>query len=166
MAFVTVSPDQSMKAIVSLAGATMEQAVYRDGGLDVEGVSQADLENALATYMSDLETYLLEPARVIRYDVISYQANQYIEQYYPSFRRELFLALSEEARNTGLTNRLAYINQLLTWIKTVVALVISAQTALASETTISGIRNYSVDFSVFDATNPNITVQAALAIPD
>ena len=166
MAFVEVSPEQNLSSIVAIAGGSMSSALYRDGGIQVDGVSQEDLEAALATYMSNLEAYLLQPARESKNNTISQQANFYIEGYYPSFRRELFIALAEEARNTGLTNRLNYINQLLTWVKTVVALVISAETALESETTLDDIQNYSVDFSVFDATNPNITVKGALAIED
>ncbi len=166
MAFVEVSPEQNLYSIVAIAGGSMSSTLYRDGGIQVDGVSQEDLEAALAAYMSNLEAYLLQPAREHKNNTISQQANSYIEEYYPSFRRELFIALAEEARNTGLTNRLNYINQLLTWVKTVVGLVISAETTLESETTLDDIENYSVDFSVFDATNPNITVKGALAIED
>ena len=106
MAFVEVSPEQNLSSIVAIAGGSMSSTLYRDGGIQVDGVSQEDLEAALATYMSNLEAYLLQPARENKNNTISQQANSYIEEYYPSFRRELFIALAEEARNTGLTNRL------------------------------------------------------------
>ena len=118
------------------------------------------------TYENDLDQYLIEPARQRQNNRISLEANGYIESSYPSFRRELFIALAEEARNSGLTNRVAYINQLLTWVKTVVAETISVEAAIESETDIDVIKGYSVDFTQFDATNPNITIKGALAIED
>ena len=113
-----------------------------------------------------MDQYLIEPARQRQNNKISLEANGYIELSYPSFRRELFIALAEEARNSGLTNRVAYINQLLTWVKTVVAETISVEAAIDSETDIDVIKGYSVDFTQFDATNPNITIKGALAIED
>lgn len=166
MAFVEVSPEHMMKSIVTLAGGTMEATVYRNGGLQVDDVSQEALDAALATYMGDLNTYLLQPLRESKVERISHQAHTYIDQKYPSFRRELFIALAEEARNSSMTNRVLYINQLLTWIKNVVAVTITADVALETEADVDIINNYSVDFSVFDATDPEVTVRAALEIID
>ncbi len=166
MASLEISPEKRLSAIIKIAGGDTETSVYRNGTLYVEGVSQEDLDAALVTYENDLEQYLIEPARQRQNNRISLEANGYIESSYPSFRRELFIALAEEARNSGLTNRVAYINQLLTWVKTVVAETISVETAIDSETDIDVIKGYSVDFTQFDATNPNITIKGALAIED
>lgn len=65
-----------------------------------------------------------------------------------------------------MTNRVLYINQLLTWIKTVVAVTIAADIALETEADVDIINNYSIDFSAFDATDPEVTVRAALEIMD
>ena len=168
MASIEISPENNMPTIVGLAGGSleMENYWYEDGSLYVQDVTQEALDAALVTYNSDLESHLLQPLRIVIIEDISLLANQYIEQYYPSFRRELFIALAEEARNTGLTNRVAYINQLLTWVKTIVVETIVAGDAIDAETNIETIRNYSVDFTQFDATNPDVTVKAALAIED
>ena len=166
MASIEISPDKPLAKIVELAGGNTDSTVYKEGKLFVDNVSQEDLDAALVTYENDLEQYLIEPARQRQNNKISLEANGYIESSYPSFRRELFIALAEEARNSGLTNRVAYINQLLTWVKTVVAETISVEAAIESETDIDVIKGYSVDFTQFDATNPNITIKGALAIED
>jgi len=168
MASIPVELTYSMPKIVELAGGSLDIDNYSisRGTLHVKDVSQEELEAGLATYMSDLDLYFLQPLRDDRSEAITFLANRYIEQSYPSFRRELFIALAEEARNNGLTARVEYIDQLLAWIKTVVVSVLAAETALESETDAEVISNYTVDFSVFDATNPNVTIRGAMAIDE
>ena len=165
MANVAVSARYDMRKIVELSGGSLdEDNYYYNGQLNVNDVTQEELETGLATYMADLDLYYLQPLRDYRSEKMSRLAHDYIEQSYPSYRRELFIALAEEARNNGLTERAEYIDQLLTWIKTVVASVLTAETALESETDYEAISNYTVDFSVFDATNPNVTIKEAMSI--
>ena len=165
MANVAVSARYDMRKIVELSGGSLdEDNYYYNGQLNVNDVTQEELETGLATYMADLDLYYLQPLRGYRSEKMSRLAHEYIEQSYPSYRRELFIALAEEARNNGLTERAEYIGQLLTWIKTVVASVLTAETALESETDYEAISNYTVDFSVFDATNPNVTIKEAMSI--
>ena len=165
MANVAVSARYDMRKIVELSGGSLdEDNYYYNGQLNVNDVTQEELETGLATYMADLDLYYLQPLRDYRSEKMSRLAHEYIEQSYPSYRRELFIALAEEARNNGLTERAEYIGQLLTWIKRVVASVLTAETALESETDYEAISNYTVDFSVFDATNPNVTIKEAMSI--
>ena len=165
MANVAVSARYDLIKIVELSGGSLdEDNYYYNGQLNVNDVTQEELETGLATYMADLDLYYLQPLRDYRSEKMSRLAHEYIEQSYPSYRRELFIALAEEARNNGLTERAEYIGQLLTWIKTVVASVLTAETALESETDYEAISNYTVDFSVFDATNPNVTIKEAMSI--
>jgi len=169
MASIPVKLTYSMSKIVELAGGSLDidnYSIKKREILHVKDVSQEELEAGLATYISDLDLYFLQPLRENKSEAITFLANQYIEQSYPSFRRELFIALAEEARNNGLTARVEYIDQLLAWIKTVVVSVLAAETALESETDAEVISNYTVDFSVFDATNPNVTIRGAMAIDE
>ena len=72
MAQITISSDHKLNTIVQLAGAESVTGSY--DGIDtlyVEGVTQEALDAALATYMADLDTYLLEPSREIRKVTIS-----------------------------------------------------------------------------------------------
>ena len=167
IATAVVSQDANLVQISQLCGADkFAIGIDKNGNLSVVGVDQETLDAALVEYSSNLDKYEIAPVRATRKDAISRQAHEYIEKSYPSFRRELFIALAEEARNAGLTNRVAYINQLLTWVKTVVAETIAAEAIIDAETDPETIINYSVDFTVFDATNPSVTIKAALAIED
>ena len=167
MAQITISSDHRLDTIVQLSGAESGSGSY--DGIDtlyVESVTQEALDAALVTYMADLDTYLLDPSREIRKVSISKASANFIEEIYPSFRRELFIALAEEARNTGLTNRATYINQMLTWVKTVVAAVLVLEDEIDAATTLEEIRSIDFDSTPFIATDPEITVRNVLAIED
>ena len=167
MAQITISSDHRLDAIVQLSGAASGTSSY--DGIDtlyVGGVTQEALDNALSTYMGDLETHLFGPRRKIRKEKVAKLSAGFIDEIYPSFRRELFIALAEEARNLGLTNRAAYINQMLTWVKTVVAAVLLLEDEMDAATTLEEILSVNFDSTSFVATDPQITVRGALAIGD
>lgn len=167
MAQITISSDHVLNTIVQLSGAESGTGSY--DGIDtlyVEGVTQEALDAALATYMADLDTYLLAPARKARKERISRSSADFIEQRYPSFRRELFIALAEEARNSELDNRVAYINQMLTWVKSIVAAVLAAEDMIDSYTTLEEIQSTNLNTEVFASTDPEITIRGAMAIED
>jgi hypothetical protein len=167
IATAVVSQDANLGQISQLCGDDkFAIGIDKNGNLSVVGVEQEILDAALVEYNSNLDKYEIAPVRAVRKDAISQTAADFISETYPSFRRELFIALAEEARNSGLVNRVAYINQLLTWAKTVVAETIVAGDEIDVETDIQIINDYVVDFTQFDATNPNITIKAALEILD
>ena len=168
MASITISVEHNLGKIVELAGGSSHEDNhrYKQGKFYVNDVTQEDLDSALATYMADLDTYLLEPSREIRKVTISKASANFIDEIYPSFRRELFIALAEEARNSGLTNRAAYIGQMLTWVKTVVSSVLALEDSLDAATTIEEISAINFDSAPFLATDPQITIRGAMAIGD
>ena len=164
MAFIVISPTENIHTIATLAGGTSSR--YADGKLIVDDITQQQLDEALATYNADPELYSLQPAREGRANKISKKAFSYIESVYPSFRRELFIALAEEARNLGLTNRANYINQMLTWVKTVVSSVLALEDQINAASTVEEIRSVDFDPTPFVDADPQITVRNALAIED
>ena len=167
MAQIKIASDHSFDAIIQIAGGDPRASRYNSiDTLYVDGVAQEDLDAALVTYMADLDTYLLAPVRETRKEKISRSSAGFIEQRYPSFRRELFIALAEEARNSGLTNRANYINQMLTWVKTVVGSVLVLEDNIDAASTVAEIRAINFDPSPFVDTDPQITVRNALAIED
>tara|TARA_R100001132_G_scaffold25687_1_gene26239 strand:+ start:763 stop:1269 length:507 start_codon:yes stop_codon:yes gene_type:complete len=168
MGSVTVLPEHNMRKIVELSGGSLDKYnyYYKGGKLHVNDVTQEELNNGLSTYMDNLDLYLLQPLRDGRSEKMSRLANEYVEQFYPSYRRELFIALAEEARNNGLTNRTAYIDQLLTWIKTVVSAALLAEDAIDSCDTAEEIESISINTEVFSATDPEVTIRGAMAIED
>ena len=154
------------RAILELAGASPMSSSSSDGNLVVVGITQEALDDAMTIYNADLETYFWSPAKQVRKDKIAKLSAEFIEGRYPSFRRELFIALAEEARNTGLTNRVAYINQMLTWVKTVVATVLTLEDQVNAASTVEEITSVDFDPTSFVDTDPQITVRNALAIED
>ena len=167
MAQITISSDHRLDTIVQLSGAASGTSSY--DGIDtlyVGGVTQEALDNALSTYMGDLETHLFGPRRKIRKEKVAKLSAGFIDEIYPSFRRELFIALAEEARNLGLTNRATYINQMLTWVKTVVATVLTLEDEIDAASTTEEIRAVDFNSAPFIATDPQVTVRNALAIED
>jgi len=165
---VSVLPEHNMRKIVELSGGSLDKHnyYYKDGKLHVNDVTQEELDAGLTIYMADLDLYFLQPLRDLKSEKMSRLANEYIEQSYPSYRRELFIVLAEEARNNGLTNRVAYIDQLLNWIKTVVSAVLLAEDAIDSCDTAEEIESISINTEVFSATDPEVTIRGAMAIED
>tara|TARA_B100000749_G_scaffold209045_1_gene164020 strand:- start:1110 stop:1616 length:507 start_codon:yes stop_codon:yes gene_type:complete len=167
VASIEVSPENDLSKISELAGVVDKNGFYyEDGSLCVLDISQETLDSAFVAYNDNLEIYLIQPLRQVRKDELARQAHHYIELIYPSYRRELFIALAEEARNLGLTNRSAYIDQMLAWVKTVVSAVLLAEDAVDSYDTVEEIKSTSLNIEVFSATDPEITIRGAMAIED
>ena len=59
-----------------------------------------------------------------------------------------------------------YINQMLTWVKTVVATVLVLEDQINAASTVEEIRSVDFDPTPFVDTDPQITVRNALAIED
>ena len=167
VASIEVSPENDLSKIAELAGVVDKNGFYYDdGSLYVLDISQETLDSAFVAYNDNLENYLLQPLREVKKDELTRQAHEYIELIYPSYRRELFIALAEEARNLGLTNRSAYIDQMLAWVKTVVSAVLLAEDAVDSYDTVEEIQSTSINTEAYTATDPEVTIRGAMAIQD
>ena len=168
IAHIIITENTHIATLVELCGAApLSVGLNRKSWtLSMGGITQEELEAGWAIYNSDLEAHEFSPVRTIRKDKTSQAAADFISETYPSFRRELFIALSEEARNTGLTNRLAYINQLFTWVKTIVAAVMAAEDMVDAAMTIEEINSINLNTEVFASTDPEITVRGAMVIED
>ena len=167
MASIVIDYDNNnLEKIAELAGGNPDNTIYIDEAFHVEGVTQEALDAALVIYNDNFEEHCLIPFRQYKKDEFARQSARFIDERYPTYRRELFLALSQEARGNDLTNRLAYINQLMTWVITVVEATIVAENSLDALTDTASINTAVLDLSSFEATDPEITIQAALAIEE
>ena len=61
---------------------------------------------------------------------------------------------------------MAYIQQLLDWAKTVVQENINIDDSIDAATTVAEIKSINIDLTPFEATDPQVTVKAAMEIPD
>jgi hypothetical protein len=169
VATITLPDNANVSAILFLAGADPFSSTYQGDGIHVSGITQETLDAALATYLSNEEDYLLGPARLGHSKHFAEQVVKEIESRYSTFRRELFLALYVEAIADGLTNRAAYINQLLTWVKQSVAVCIQYELDLDAASTFEEIlvvSDGSGQLAVIMASDPESTIKGALAIED
>lgn len=157
----------NMRSIRTLVGISDIQAYYTDNTtLFVKGASQATLDSAMTAYYADQETYVIQPMRDDTKSMFSEEVYSFISDRYSVQTQQMFQALLTEASITGLTNRMAYIQQLLTWVKTVVSANIASDDSIDAATTPEQILAVTLDLSPFEATNPNVTVKGALAIVD
>ena len=173
MAYIKVSLHDDMPKIAELAGVdindpeVMKKSFYNGKYLliNIEEVKQEDLDAAYETYKSDLNTHL-EDARNHRSERIAERAFAFIQSRYPTHKQQFFQALFTEAIALGLTNRTAYIQQLLDWCKGVVTYTNTLDDELANIVSAQEIDEFSSDFSSFEDTDPQVTVKGALAIED
>ena len=173
MAHIKVSSHDEMLKIAELAGIdvnspeVIEKTIYNGKHffINIKEVKQADLDAAHEAYKSDLNTHL-EDARNLRSERISTKAFDFIQLRYPAHKQQFFQALFTEAIALGLTNRTAYIQQLLDWCKSVVTYTNTLDDELANIVSAQEIDEFSSDFSSFEDTDPQVTVKGALAIED
>ena len=166
---IRIPPPYEISKVLELAGLLelVEDDYLFDGEwLRINGPHQQALDEALALYESNLEEYLYEPTRKKISDGFGETARNFIEARYRSFRRELFQALLTEAVSLGLTNRAAYIRQLLDWVKDIVDYTIYLDVQLNDAETLEEMYAITPDFSTFEETDPEVTAVGALAIND
>ena len=171
MASINISVTENLSEVTRLAGSNMSEdlsqrnSYYSNGVLYVDDVSQEALDTALETYNSvEQIEHRLNNAKSNKKAVISQQAADYIETKYPSFRQQMFQALYSEAKADGLTDRVAYIAQLLDWVKTVTTLAIVSEEAVQQAESEETVNSISVDFTQFDGTDPNVTIKETLSL--
>ena len=166
MASVTITLYDNIDSIKMLSGADPGYCRVAGDQLFLNGVTQSDLDAAYAVYDSDRETHEYVPARQRVLEVISSKANLYASGRYSDARRDALLMLYVQASAEGMTNRLAYIQQLFDWANTIMAHVITCKSELDLLLSSGDIAAYTWDFTAFDLTDPGVTVEGALAIGD
>mgnify|MGYP005993392691 CR=1 FL=1 len=166
MSAVTIQLNDNVLAIIELAGGVPELAVIQSDQLILSGVEQGVLETALATYNADRETYQLEPLRAERERFISERIAQLVESRYPVYRLQMFNAIYTHAIRHGLNNRADYIETLLTWVSSATSVALTAKAALVGAPTVDGIMLVDVNLESLTATDPQVTLEAALGISD
>jgi len=88
------------------------------------------------------------------------------EERYP-LREQVFLfALLNDAQNSGLANRAAYIQRLVDWCKVCNQRLIDAETAIDAATRPSTAEGVTIDYDALEsaAPNPPVTIRGAMAI--
>lgn len=125
-----------------------------------------ELEQVYNDFASNLEENVLEKARKALSEQFSVEAYSYINEKYPVFRQQMLQALYTQAVRNNWDGRAAYIEQLIFWCSSVVALSLQADSELKQATTLNEIYEVEVDYSILDISNPDVTIEEALSIND
>jgi len=165
-ASVPIPENLWMPSIVELTGCDKFDVGIGDGNIYLYTLTQQDLDDAMIIYYGDEETYIFTPCKNARKAIISRQTYAFISETYSPQAQQMFQALLTEASILGLANRIVYIQQLLDWAKTVVQENISVDDSIDAATTVAGINAIGIDLTPFEATDPHVTVKAAMEIPD
>jgi len=163
---IPVPTNLNVKSIMELTGAGPMSVDIANGILGVQGITQEVLDDAMVIYYADEETYYIQPLRDGKKSFFSANVYRFISDRYSVQVQQMFQALLTEASIGGLTNRIAYIQQLLDWVKTIVAANITADDAVDAAVTPEEIEAVTLDLTPFEATDPAITVRGAMEIPD
>jgi hypothetical protein len=163
---IPVPTNLNVKSIMALTGAEPMSVNISNGILEVQGITQEVLDDAMVVYYADEETYYIQPLRDGKKESFSMQVYQFISGRYSVQVQQMFQALLTEASIGGLTNRIAYIQQLLDWVKTIVAANMVADDAVDAAVTPEEIEAVTLDLLPFEVTDPAVTVRGAMEIPD
>ena len=128
--------------------------------------TEEELEQSYNEFILNMEANVLQKARDGLSEQFSVEAYSYINEKYPVFRQQMLQALYTQSVRNGWDGRAAYIEQLIFWCSSVVALSLQADAELKEASTLEEIYEVEVDYSILDISNPDVTIEEALSIND
>jgi hypothetical protein len=146
--------------------ASSQNMVVMDSALYSKDRTADELQALYNNFFVDIETNILQKARAEMSSKFSVKGYSYIEGKYPSYRQQMLQALYTQAVKNGLTSRAAYIERLIDWCSSVVALSLQADAELAECSTEEEMFLVDVDYTAMDYTDPEVTIEQALSIND
>lgn len=108
----------------------------------------------------------LPALKIARKALIAQTIKQIIEANFPPEKQRTLFFLLNDARALGLVNRLAYLQQLWTWMKQGVQLNHNKDDAVDSAVDASEIAAVTLNLSAINASIPDVSIRGALAIVD
>jgi len=128
-------------------------------GLDIEEKTQAEKD---AQDAADFPGVMAAKAGQMSIEVQAYIFARYDENTQMSLG-----FLYKRAVETGKTNRAAHIAPAIDWVlETVLTYFYARKAAICATTNQTGLDAESWDFSTYDASDPEVTIESALAITD
>tara|TARA_Y100000361_G_scaffold148317_1_gene160975 strand:- start:1293 stop:1799 length:507 start_codon:yes stop_codon:yes gene_type:complete len=146
--------------------ASSQDMLIMDSALYAPDKTDDELQAFYNNFFVDIEHNILQKARSEMSSAFSVKAYSYIEEKYPTYRQQMLQALYSQAIKNGLTNRAAYIERLIDWCSSVVALSLQADAELAECSTEEEMFLVDVDYTAMDYTDPEVTIEQALSIND
>ena len=128
--------------------------------------TDAEIQQLYDSFHSDIAGNVLQKIKNELSEKFSVEAYSYIQSKYPTYRQQMLQALYTQSVKDGLANRSAYIESLINWCSSVVALSMQADEQIEAASTEQELYSISVDYSSLDAANPDVTIKEALSIND
>jgi hypothetical protein len=98
--------------------------------------------------------------------VLELASQGYVGNHYDMGAQTSMNALLTEAIAYGLVNRAACIGTVLNWVKNVIGYYNDRRDAVMDAVTLAELEAVTWDFTIYDATDPKVTLKQVLAIPD
>jgi len=89
-----------------------------------------------------------------------------VDQHYPAHRQRLIQLEFHEARALGLTNKLAYLSQMINWVRIGAANLFVVQDTVDAASTEEEINAITIDLSSWIASDPLVSIRTAGGIID
>ena len=126
-----------------------------NGGIVWEGE-----EGTCPSQYASVPMTLTEYKGIIQLPQINADVNEYINNYYDVGTQQTFTAIYTK-RSTPDTAR-NYLDPVWDWIETVMTYYYGKKTDITNATTLTALRAITWDFETFDATKPNVSLQALM----
>lgn len=146
-------------SLPGLIAANVPQYYWKVVGLDVAEMNGG--EKAVVDAM------MLPDQKVAKISQFAAQTQQFVvTEGYDDSAQKYLSGLLADAYGTGKANRAAYITTFLDWINSIYAAYGAAKAACEAAVDQAALAAVVLDLSPFSATNPDVTPEGALAIPD
>ena len=126
-----------------------------------------DIQLKSAVERDIADTQYLESYKQAKIDALEEEFNSAVDSRYPGYRPLFLTAELQEARDAGLNNRAAYIQQVLPWIKTGMKnLLFMSQDEVRAAATIEDVDSVTQDLSTWLGSDPMVSIRTSGGIMD
>jgi hypothetical protein len=163
----------------------MEYLVSLDESFNVNGVRKTDFEAETDSYIQadpanaewqlflewqksqdKYAAYSVDQVKAIRIAELDVSVRSFVYTRYPPHRQQTLSFIRSEARFDGLTNRANYVGQCSVWINSCISFYFTAKATIEYMQTKEDVLAVSIDASYLGADDPEVSIGAAMSIPD
>lgn len=130
-------------------------------------VAEDDVEEMDPTEKAAVDAAMLPDQKTVKIDQFAEETRQFVVvQGYDDTAQKFLNGLYTDAVNLGLSNRSAYIKQFLDWVVAINTTYNTAKTDCQNAVDKAALDAVTMDLTPHEATNPDVTPEGALAIPN
>ena len=115
-------------------------------------------DEADAKYLQDEKDY--------KFSELEQEFTDALESIYPTSRQIWFTKAASDAGSEGLTDRLAYINTLWSWVNSGAAVLFAAQDEMKSKDSVEEVNSVTLDLTDWLSSDPKVSIRSAASRKD